>query len=55
MEREISGIMSACKYLKLKKGTILTNDQEDEIKKENIQIKILPVWKWLISGSYKVL
>ena len=47
-ERELDGLILACKWLKTKKGTILTNDQEDEIKREGIRVKIIPVWKWLI-------
>ncbi|MHA1677522.1 MAG: ATP-binding protein [Promethearchaeota archaeon] len=43
-EREISGLKEAMKKFKLKKGILLTYDQEDEID----GIKVIPVWKWLL-------
>jgi predicted AAA+ superfamily ATPase len=47
-EREISGLLIACKWLGIQKGLLLTYDQEEEIEREGIEINILPVWKWLI-------
>lgn len=47
-EREINGLISACKSLNLKSGTILTYDEEGEEKINNIIITIKPVWKWLL-------
>ncbi|MCK5281774.1 MAG: ATP-binding protein [Nanoarchaeota archaeon] len=44
-EREIGGLKEAMKRFKLKKGVILTIDQEDRIG----NIEIIPVWKWLLS------
>jgi len=51
--REIKGLLEAMEYFKLKKGLLLTYDQEDEIevkdnkgKKRKIIMK--PVWKWLL-------
>lgn len=49
-EREISGLTEALEKFKLKKGLILTYDQEDEIKIKNKKIKIMPVWKWLLQA-----
>lgn len=46
--RELSGLKEAMKRFKLKKGTILTYDQEDIIKTKNETIIIKPIWKWLI-------
>lgn len=34
---------------KLKKGLILTYDQENKIKVGNKEIIIMPVWKWFLS------
>jgi len=48
-EREIDGLTEACKRLKIKEGTIFTYDEEDSIVAEGIHIKIIPVWKWLLS------
>ncbi|RLG15234.1 MAG: ATP-binding protein [Candidatus Nanohalarchaeota archaeon] len=49
-KREFDGLVDAMDKFKLKKGTILTYDQEDEIKKENKTIIIKPVWKWLLEN-----
>ena len=48
-EREIGGLVEACKKLGLKKGTIFTFDEEDNKVFEDINIQILPVWKWLLA------
>ena len=47
-EREISGLLAAMEKFKLKKGFILTKDQEDIIKNEKSIINVIPVWKWLL-------
>lgn len=46
--REINGILEAMKKLQLKKGIIITEDQEDERTIKGKKIKILPVYKWLL-------
>jgi hypothetical protein len=50
-EREINGIISCCKNAKISRGHILTFDQEEILKNEGIEINIMPVWKWLLSGD----
>lgn len=50
-DREISGLKTAMEKFKLKKGLLLTNDQEEEIKFDNNLIKVLPVWKWLLENK----
>lgn len=47
-ERELKGILEAMKEYKLKKGLILTFDQEEELTIENKKIIVRPVWKWLL-------
>ena len=47
-EREISGLKEAMNKFKLNEGLLLTNSQEEEIKIENKEIKVVPVWKWLL-------
>jgi len=47
-EREIKGLIEACRKLGVNRGTIFTFDQETEIIMEGIYIQIRPVWKWLI-------
>jgi len=49
-EREIGGILAAMKRFNLKEGIILTYDQEEEIIVEKRKIKVIPAWKWLLSG-----
>jgi predicted AAA+ superfamily ATPase len=46
-EREISGLLEAMKEFKLKKGLILTYEQEEELTIEGKKILIQPAWKWL--------
>ncbi len=47
-KREITGLIEACKTLRLTEGFVLTYDQEQQLQVEDIKIHILPVWKWLI-------
>lgn len=47
-EREISGLKEAMKEYKLKKGLILTNNQEEEFRIEGKIIEIIPIWKLLL-------
>lgn len=49
-EREIEGLVEAMEKYKIKKGLILTFDSEDELKKGNRAIKVLPVWKWCLGN-----
>ncbi|MEK6893760.1 MAG: ATP-binding protein [Nanoarchaeota archaeon] len=49
-EREISGLLEAMKEFKLKRGLILTYEQEEELTIEGKKILIQPAWKWLIEG-----
>ena len=46
--REINGILEAMEKLKLKKGIIITEDQEEERIIKGKKIKIVPVYKWLL-------
>ena len=47
-ERELNGLIEAMDKFKLKKGLILTNDQEEEIKVKGKTVITKPVWKWLL-------
>ena len=46
-EREIGGVQEAMETLRIKRGVIITFQQEDKIE----GIKVLPVWKWLMRRS----
>ncbi len=50
-KRELKGLVEACKSHKLKKGLLLTYDQEDTFTKDGIKIEVKPVWKWLLSAT----
>ncbi len=48
-ERELAGLLEALITYNLKKGMILTMDQEDEFQRQGCKILVIPVWKWLLS------
>ena len=50
-ERELDGLLGALKKFNLKKGLILTYNQEDELNIENKKIFIKPVWKWILENK----
>lgn len=47
-DRELSGLLAAMEKFKLEGGLILTKNQEEIIKKKNLIINVIPVWKWLL-------
>jgi len=47
-EREVNGLLRVLEKFSLNEGTIVTFNQEDEIKINNRIIKIIPCWKWLL-------
>ncbi len=47
-EREIQGLIEALDYYNLKKGYIITNNQEEEFEKNGKKIKVIPAWKWML-------
>ena len=51
-EREIAGLLEAMETFHLKEGLLLTQEQEEEITENGKKIKVLPVWKWLLGGSF---
>jgi len=46
--REIDGLVEAMKAFGLKKGTILTFEQETELAESGRTIRVIPAWKWLL-------
>ena len=48
-DREIGGLLETMEKFKLKDGSILTHEQEEEININRKKIKVVPVWKWLIN------
>lgn len=47
-QRELSGLLEAMDKFKLKRGLILTKEQEEDIVEGSEKIKVMPVWKWLL-------
>jgi len=45
--REIKGLLGACKNFNLKNGVIVTYDTEDEIIQDGIKIELTPFYKWV--------
>ncbi len=45
--REIKGLVNACKNFNLKEGFIITYDTEDEIVQDNIRVNCIPFYKWV--------
>ncbi len=50
-EREIEGLKEAMEKFKLKEGLLLTNNQEEDIKIKSKNIRVRPVWKWLLEQN----
>jgi predicted AAA+ superfamily ATPase len=48
-KREINGLKEAMEKFKLNEGLILTYNQTDEIVVGKNKVKVIPVWKWLLS------
>ena len=46
MEREIGGLIQACRWLNINDGTILTYGDEKDLRIDGIDIEVHPVWKW---------
>lgn len=44
--REINGLVKTCKNFDLKKGLIITMNNEENLVVENIKIDIIPAWKY---------
>jgi Predicted ATPase (AAA+ superfamily) len=49
--REVEGVVEACKFLGVKRGLILTNEDEEELKFDEIIVDVIPAYKWLLSRS----
>ncbi len=47
-EREIKSLLKASKELKCNNLLIISWDEEDEIKEKGKNIKVVPLWKWLV-------
>ena len=50
-KREFQGLLEAMNKYSLKEGTILTENQEEELAIEGKKIHIMPLWKWLLTDE----
>ncbi len=50
-KREINGLVEALRTYDLSEGLILTENEQDTIVHEGLKIKVLPIWKWLLSKT----
>ena len=49
IKRELDGLVEALDYFKLNHGMILTEDKFDDLTYKNKNIKIRPIWFWLLN------
>lgn len=47
-EREIEGIVKACRKLKLSEGWIISSEDEADLSVEDVKIHLIPFWKWAL-------
>jgi len=46
--REVNGLLAALKFFSITEGLILTLNQEDVLRINDVKVCLLPVWKWLL-------
>ena len=46
--REIKGLTAVCKRFRLPEGLIITDDEEETILDDGIEIKVIPAFKFLL-------
>lgn len=49
-EREIQGVVKACRKYKLGEGWIISSDEEEELSREGIKIHAVPFWRWALDN-----
>ena len=53
LKREINGLTEAMNMHGLSEGKIITDDEEGELQQNNMVIKIMPAWKWLLTRNHQ--
>lgn len=48
-EREVGALVALNKVYPLKSAYIVTRDQEDTLTEGGLEIKVVPIWKWLLN------
>jgi hypothetical protein len=47
-DREIEGLLEACRALGLREGLMLTDDQEEDIEQGSVRISVRAAWRWML-------
>lgn len=47
--REVSALIALSRFMPLRQTLIISKDQEEVIEEEGLVIKVVPVWKWILS------
>jgi len=50
-EREINSLIEGMKYFNIKESFLLTNSYEETIKMEDMKVRVLPLWKWILRND----
>ena len=48
-EREVKALRKMSEVYPINKAFIITRDEEQSLSDDNLEITVLPVWKWLIN------
>ncbi len=48
-DREIDGLVEACRVLDHREGLVLTDDQEEDVERGGVRISIRAAWKWMLA------
>lgn len=46
--REVSALIALSRFIPLRQTLIISKDQEEVIEEEDLVIKVVPVWKWIL-------
>ena len=49
-DREIYGLLEALRFFNLKKGIIVTKNQKDNLKYEDIEIELIPGYEFVLKS-----
>jgi len=47
-QREIKGLLAACKRFGLSKGIIITDDEDETLVEDGVEIEVVPAFKFLL-------
>ncbi|MDR7129045.1 putative AAA+ superfamily ATPase [Algoriphagus sp. 4150] len=50
-DREVKGLLKACKYADVKEGLILTLEESGSWEQDGVTIRMMPVWRWMLETN----